>query len=153
MEELLAASLINRVAQPGVSTFPGNPYYGSLFQRPLAYYALVHEVAALTDFGRLPASPWLIERRSHIGNILQEGSRRAMAAAHIDLLAEILLCNHMLGLTINGDLLTGVDFLVARQHQDGSWGAQATPRANRTRHAVLTATAALLAYRATSRAH
>jgi len=153
MDELLDASLINRGAQRDVSPFPGQLLRRSPFQHPLAYYALVHEVAALTNFGRLPVSPWLMERRSRIGRILQEGSRRAMVSAHVDLLAEMLLCNHMLGLPVTGELRVGVDFLVASQRADGTWGEQTTPRANRMRHAVLTATAALLAYKTTSRAH
>jgi len=149
MDELLDASLINRVTQRGFLPFSGQPLSRSLFQHPLAYYALVHEVAALTDFGRLPLSPWLLERRVHIGRILQQGSRRAMASSDIDLLAEILLCNHMLGLPLTGELPLGADFLVASQRADGSWGEQATHRANRMRHAVQTATAALLAYKTT----
>jgi hypothetical protein len=154
MAELLDASLVNRVTQRDVSKLPGQPPHRSTFQRPLAYYALVHEVAALTDFGRLPPSPWLIERRSRIGRILQDGALRAMVSAHVDLLAEMLLCNHMLDLAMTGELLAGVDFLVASQHADGSWGEQVTsPHTNRVRHAVQTATAALLAYKTTSRAH
>lgn len=153
MGELLDASLINRVAQRDVLPFSGKLHNRSLFQRPFAYYALVHEVAALTDFGRLPVSPWLVERRSHIGRILQEGSRRAMVSSHVDLLAEMLLCNHMLGLPITGELRLGVDFLIASQRADGSWGEQVTHRANNMRHAVLTATAALLAYKTSKRVY
>ena len=153
MDELLDASLINRVVQRDVLPFSGQTHNRSLSQYPLAYYALVHEVAALTDFGRLPVSPWLEERRSHIGRILREGSRRAMRSSHVDLLAEILLCNHMLGLPIAGELRIGVDFLVASQQADGSWGEQITHRENRMRHAVLTATAALLAYKTSKRRH
>jgi hypothetical protein len=153
MDELLDASLINRVAQRDVLPFSGKLHNRSLFQYPLAYYALVHEVAALTDFGRLPVSPWLVERRSHIGRILQDGSRQAMMSSHVDLLAEIILCNHMLGLPITGELRLGVDFLIASQRADGSWGEQVTHRANSMRHAVLTATAALLAYKTSKRVY
>jgi hypothetical protein len=150
MSELLDASIINRATQNDLLMFGGPSLSRPLFQHPLAYYALVHEVAALTAFGDLPAPPWLLARRNIISSILQEGSRRAMAASDIDLLAEILLCNYMLGLPITGELRSGVHFLVANQHADGSWGEQMTHRTNRTRHAAQTATAALLAYQASS---
>jgi hypothetical protein len=147
MSELLNGSLINRSQQ--LFSNPGQPLNRSLFQHPLAYYAIVHEVAALTDFGRLPVPPWLVERRSHIGRILQEGLRQAMIASDIDLLAETILCNDMLRLPLTGELRRGVDFLLAAQRTDGSWGEQNTHRTNRTRHAAQTATAALLAYKTT----
>lgn len=150
IDNLLDASLVNRVANFDVSVSTVQPFNTPYLLQPLAYYALVHEVAALTDFGRIPVSPWLMDRRSHIQRILQRGSRQAMASAHVDLLAELILCNHMLGLPVKEDLLAGVGFLVASQHPDGTWGEQPTPRSNRVRHTVHTATAALLAYRSDS---
>lgn len=148
MDELLDASFIIQVALPAASrsTGPRPPD----FRHPLAYYALVHEVAALTDFGRLPLMPWLMARRGRIVQILEAGARLAMKAGKIDLLAELLLCNQMLGVPLSGTLQDCVGFLVENQLADGSWGEQRTPRANRRRHAVQTATAALLAYRATA---
>lgn len=147
MDALLDASLISSVTQPFDSTFVVEPARRSALRSRLEYYALVHEVAALTDFGRLPVSPWLIERRNQLGLILQQGVHRSMMSADVDLIAELLLCNHMLGLPLTGELRSGVGFLVANQHADGSWGQQATHRPNRSRHGVQTATAALLAYR------
>ena len=139
MDELLEASVINRVVRSNATT--------SSFQHPLVYYALVHEVAALTDFGRLPASPWLMERRARIGQILHAGAYHAIISKRTDLLAEILLCSHMLAAPVIGQLRAGVDFLVTSQHTDGTWGEQTTVRSNRVRHAVLTATAVLIAYK------
>jgi hypothetical protein len=137
IDGLLDAGLVNQVAR-------GEAW---LFGHPLDYYAVVHEVAVLTDFGRLPVSPWLMKRREHIAAILQEGARRAVDSGYVDLLAELLLCSDMLGLAMTGELRRGVGFIVASQRADGSWGEQATFRANRRRHAVQTATAALMAYR------
>lgn len=147
MKELMDASLISRITQPVGSRFATDPFGRPALQGRLEYYALIHEVAALTDFGHLQASPWLLERRILIGRILQQGARRTMASGDADLLAELLLCNHMLDLPLNGDLRSGIAFLVTSQQADGSWGKQETRRPNRSRHAVQTATAALLAYR------
>ena len=147
VDKLLVASLVNRVAQPLDSTLPTKPPGTQSLQSRLEYYALVHEIAALTDFGHLPASPWLTQRRPRIGPILRQGARWAILTTDIDLLAELLLCNHMLDLPLTGELRSGVGFLMASQHADGSWGQQATRRPHRSRHAVQTATAALLAYR------
>lgn len=147
VDRLLEASLSNYAAALGASPIPGQALGLPPFQQTFGYYAVVHEVAALTDFGRLPPSAWLKERRAALSRLLQEGARRAMLTNCVDLLAELLLCNHMLGLPLNGPLLTGVNFLVENQQADGSWGEQKTSRANPTRHAAQTATAALLAYR------
>lgn len=147
VEGLLETSLINYVAALGASPWPGQSLGVPPFQHTFGYYALVHEVAALTDFGRLPASAWLMDRRSQVNRILQEGARRAMMTDCVDLLAELLLCNHMLDLPLTGELRAGVEFLVENQRADGTWGEQKTLRANRTRHAVQTATAALMAYK------
>lgn len=147
MKELMNAGLVNRVTQRNASAAHRQPR----MLRPLAYYALIHEIAAMTEFGRLPAPPWLMARREALAEILQEGMRRARHSAHIDLLAEMLLCAHMLGLSMTADVRAGVDFLLANQREDGTWGEQATPRSNRTRHAVLTATAALLAFKTDNR--
>jgi hypothetical protein len=146
MDVLLDASLVSRVTQPAGLPFAAAPARRPPLLSRMQYYALVHEVAALTDFGHLPASSWLRERSSQLGLILQEGVRQSMMSADIDLLAELLLCNHMLGLSLTGPLRSGIDFLVTQQHADGSWGQQATHRQNRSRHSVQTATAALLAY-------
>lgn len=147
MDELLDASLISSVTQPVGSTFAVEPVRRPPIRSRMQYYALVHEVAALTDFGHLPASPWLSKRRNQLSLILQEGVRRSMMSADVDLMAELLLCNHMLGLPLTGQFRSGLGFLIAHQHADGSWGQQATHRLNRSRHGVQTATAALLAYR------
>ena len=117
------------------------------FRHPLFYYALVHEIAALTDFGRIPASAWLLDRKDAVGRVLREAVGPAMRSGQIDLLAELVLGNHMLGLAPAEELCAAIDYLLARQRSDGSWGEQATPRSNRSRHAAQTATAALLAYR------
>lgn len=150
LDELLDAGMINRVMRPVVSASLVRPPGRPPLLHPLGYYALIHEVAALTDFGRLPLSPWLLERRARLDVVLREGARRAMMSGQVDLLAEILLCHHMLKLPVTGELLVGVDFLLATQRADGSWGEQATLRPNHVRHTVLTATAALLAYRVTA---
>ena len=84
-----------------------------------------------------------------VDEVLAEGARRARAAGESDLLAELILCSHMLQLPLSGELAVGRDELVRRQRADGSWGKQRTFRSNRTRHAVQTATAALAVYRNT----
>jgi hypothetical protein len=147
MDVLLDASLISSVTQPVGSNLAIEPDRRPPLLSRMQYYALVHEVAALTDFGHLAASRWLSERRNQLGLILQEGVRRSMMTADVDLTAELLLCNYMLGLPMTGQFRSAVGFLIAHQHADGSWGQQATHRANRSRHSVQTATAALLAYR------
>lgn len=145
-ESLLGSSAISRMLQE-------SPPAPSNWRHPLFYYAVVHEVAALTDFGNLPPGEWLLQRRDAIGRQLIGGVHQAMATGQVDLLAELLLCLDMLGLA-NGELLRdGSHYLISRQQTDGSWGEQVqSSRENRVRHAVQTATAALIRYRSLSAA-
>jgi hypothetical protein len=143
-EELLEAGLVARLSGPGggAAKGPAPPPH-----HPLTYYALVHEVAALTDFGRLPPPAWLRARRDALAAVFREGVRLARESGEVDLLAELLLGSHLLGVAPAGELRAGVESLVASQEPDGSWGPQRTPRANPRRHAVQTAVAALMAWR------
>ena len=89
IDALLETSLINQVAGAGnLSVFGRGAAYPA-FRHPLFYYALVHEIAALTDFGRIPASAWLTGRRNAVGRVLREGVGPAMRSGQIDLLADV----------------------------------------------------------------
>ncbi len=112
---------------------------------PFVFYALVHEIALLTDFGALQPSPWLASRRAALLDLLEAGVRQALAAGSVDRLSELLLAMDILGGCGRPVVNEAVDFLVSTQLPDGSWGVQTRRRANPVRHAVQTATAALMA--------
>ena len=64
LDALLQETLIERIAQgnpPNLLT--PSPSEQAHQLSVLEVYAVVHEVVALTDFGRLPPSPWLAARR------------------------------------------------------------------------------------------
>lgn len=112
-------------------------------------YALVHELVALTDFGRLPVSPWLAERRDAVVEVLVEAVTWASEQRNHDLLAEAAVTLYFLGEPLRPQVRKALDMLLADQKPDGSWGTSTvSTRRNKDRHTVLTATAALLAYRA-----
>ncbi len=135
---LLDASIVNRVSQAA-----GLPPV-----TPLLCYALAHEIAISTDFGHVSPSAWLQSRRDPAGRLLDLCAGRAIESRRPDLLAEILLCRRMLVLGSTGIVRRGLALLLHSQDSLGTWGARPTPRDNPVRHAVQTATAALLAYRA-----
>ena len=117
-------------------------------------YALIHEVVALTDFGRLAPSPWLDERRDTIVAILLAALPWASAQRNWDLAAELMVTLYFLGQPLDAAIQGALDELAANQQPDGSWGASATTsRPNKIRHTVLTAAAALMAWRAWSEKH
>ena len=148
MENLLDTSLIQRIADGNPPVLDsGRP--SSAQQRrmsSLQVYALIHEVIALTDFGRLAPSPWLAERRDPVAGFLRKAVHQARANGNIDLLAEITGTLFFLDLPPNATVQTLLRELVKQQLPDGSWGNQPLDRQNRQRHAVLTATAALWVY-------
>lgn len=148
MDNLLGASLIERIAggNPPV-LYSGNT--ASAQQRrivSLQVYALIHEVIALTDFGRLAPPPWLAERRDAVVGFLGEAMHWAMAEGNIDLVAEIIGSLFFLEVPPNAAIHRLLHELVKHQLPDGSWGDLPLDRQNKQRHAVLTATAALWAY-------
>jgi hypothetical protein len=113
----------------------------------LELYALVHEIVALTDFGRLRAPPWLAQRRDAVAAYLDTAVAWAVATGNFDLAAELLICARLLHEPLTGNYHDAVVAIIAGQQDDGSWGIQATRRENKQRHAVITATTALWVYR------
>lgn len=151
LQGLLANSLIEQVVNhPQLITLPAAD--ATAQQRRAAtwlLYALVHEVIALTDFGRLAASPWLAARRDAVTAVLLEAVPWASAQQNRDLAAELLVTLYFLRQPLNPELQAALEELLANQQPDGSWGASATTgRQNKLRHTVLTCTAALMAWRA-----
>jgi hypothetical protein len=146
---LLSRSMIEQLnRQPMVLPGPGAPER-LVNTAGWWLYALVHELVALTDFGRLPASPWLTDRRDAVVDVLLEAVTWASAQRNHDLLAEVTVTLYFLGEPLRPPLQAALDKLLADQRPDGSWGASTvSTRRNKVRHTVLTASAALLAYRA-----
>jgi len=113
----------------------------------LELYALVHEIVALTDFGRLPPSQWLEQRRTAVVRHLGKAVTWAAAAGNFDLTAELLMSARLLHEPLTGNYRDVVLAIITGQQADGSWGAHNTWRENKQRHAVMTATTALWVYR------
>ena len=143
----LAASRIERVARGNPPVLPAT---GADPQQrraaSLELYALVHEIIALTDFGRDPVPPWLADRQEPLKRFLVQAVAWASAGATIDLLSELLLTARFIDAPLQGVLQDALQRLLSSQQADGSWGPDPTTgRANRYRHAAFTATTALRA--------
>ena len=149
LDGLLASSLVAQVARAGLPALP-LPAQGTedaWNMTTLLLSALVHEVIALTDFGRRPPSPWLAERRAALLPSLVDAVHWARAERNLDLACELVMTARFLGAPLHAELHGLKDELIASQQPDGDWGASpTTPRQNQVRHTVLTATATLWAY-------
>jgi hypothetical protein len=143
----LSASRIERIARgsppvlPAASADPQQRLAASLY-----LYALVHEIVALTDFGREPAPPWLAERLEPLQRFLVTAVAWAGEDGNVDLLSELLLTARFIDAPLQALSPDILQQLLSGQQADGSWGAYQTNRPNKRRHAVFTATAALLSY-------
>lgn len=140
-------SLIAQIGR-GYRLSPGmgmDPRTRSLKSQQL--YAVIHEVLALTGFGREVPGPWLAARRAALVEDLRRGVDWARAAGSVDLVAELLVSAHLLGEPLSGDLKSAAIWLAETQQPDGSWGAQSTARENQYRHATMTGVFALVIYR------
>jgi len=143
----LAASRIERIARgkppvlPAASADPPQRLAASL-----ELYALVHEIVALTDFGREPPPPWLEERLEPLRRFLVTAVAWAGEDGNVDLLSELLLTARFIDAPLQALSPDILQRLLSGQQDDGSWGTYQTNRPNKRRHAVFTATAALLSY-------
>jgi hypothetical protein len=148
LPQALANSRVEHIAQGRVPQLPTQEATGQqTTAAALELYALVHEIVALTDFGRLPATPWLAQRRTAVVRRLSEAVSWASASGNFDLAAELLMSLRLLQEPLTGNYQDAVLAILAGQQDDGSWGVQTTRRDNKRRHAVLTATTALWVYR------
>jgi hypothetical protein len=147
VDGLIANSLVAQVARAGLPALPAQAADDARHTATLLLSALVHEVIALTDFGRRPPAPWLTERRAALLPSLVDAVRWARAERNLDLACELVMTARFLGAPLYAELHGLKDELIASQQPDGDWGASpTTPRQNRLRHTVLTATATLWAY-------
>jgi hypothetical protein len=145
---VLAKSRIERIAQGLAPQLPPQGVPEQLrTAASLELYALVHEIVALTDFGRLQVPPWLAQRRAAVARYLGEAVTWTAAAGNFDLTAELLMSARLLQEPLTGNYRDAVLAIIAGQQDDGSWGSHTTRRKNKQRHAVLTATTALWVYR------
>ncbi|MGB5338549.1 MAG: hypothetical protein WBO06_05590 [Gammaproteobacteria bacterium] len=147
LDKLLHASMIERIATGHPPVLHSGQASAQQRRRSrLQVYALIHEIIALTDFGRLAPPPWLAARRDAVVAFLDRAMQQAGDGDNIDLLAEIIGSLHFLEVPPNATIHNLLHELVKHQLPDGSWGNQPLDRQNKQRHAVLTATAALWAY-------
>jgi len=143
----LSASRIERIARgnppvlPAASADPQQRLAASL-----ELYALVHEIVALTDFGREPPTGWLAGRLEPLQRFLVTAVAWAGEDGNVDLLSELLLTARFIDAPLQALSPDVLRQLLSGQQADGSWGAYQTNRPNKRRHAVFTATAALLSY-------
>ncbi|MGD2081693.1 MAG: hypothetical protein PVF91_01935 [Chromatiales bacterium] len=145
---LLGRSMIARVASAAYPVpLPSSVSGVERGRIGLLFYELVHEVLALTDFGRRPLPAWLEQRRDVLGGLLGRAARWASGGENFDLLSELLVTMHLLGLPLHGAVDREVAVVVAAQRPDGTWGPCSPSRQNMERHAVLTSVAALWVYR------
>ena len=144
VDAALSASRIAHIARgppPALPAASANP--SQRLAASLHLYALVHEIIALTDFGRQPPPDWLESRLEPLNRFLLEAIAWAGRAGNVDLLSELLLSARFLDAPLQEILPDALQQLLAGQQDDGSWGAYETHRPNKLRHAVFTATAAL----------
>ena len=147
LEAALADSRIERIARgtpPSLPTASANPQ--QRLAASLHLYALVHEVIALTDFGRQPPPEWLENRLEPLNRYLAEAIAWTGSIGNVDLLSELLLTARFIGAPLQAVLPDTLQLLLDSQREDGSWGAYETRRPNKRRHAVFTATTALWSY-------
>jgi hypothetical protein len=144
VDAALSASRIEHIARgrlPALPAASANPQ--QRLAASLHLYALVHEIIALTDFGRQPPPDWLESRLEPLKRFLVEAIVWTGRTGNVDLLSELLLSARFIDTPLQEILPDALKQLLAEQQDDGSWGTYKTHRPNKLRHAVFTATTAL----------
>jgi hypothetical protein len=115
-------------------------------------YNITHEIIALTDFGALPPPPVMLAQHAHYARLLDAAISWATQASALDVLAELVFCTHLLGVSDLPALPAAVALITSRQQEDGSFGITNPDRPDGRRHGVLTSLLALKTLSKNSRA-
>jgi hypothetical protein len=106
--------------------------------------AITHLVYTLNDYGRYLLSPQLLPQEYEF---LKSNMDVPLLAGDAELLGEFIDSLRCLGVTeSDADLSRGMEFLLARQNSDGSWGDMNEPDAHIRYHTTWTAMDALREY-------
>jgi hypothetical protein len=111
-------------------------------------YALYHEIAPVTDLGRGPVRGFSDDQVQFARRVLPALLERSRSAGDTDAVAEVLITASLLGERRRSFYGEGIEWLVARQREDGTYRdararAPAPPPAP-FRHAILVVSWALL---------
>lgn len=108
-------------------------------------YAITHVVYTLNDYSLYRLSPrWLPEEYEY----LKAGLRQALATDDPEMLGEIMDSLRAFGMTSRHPLIReGMEYLMARQNADGSWGDLETENIYQRYHPTWTAMDGLREYR------
>jgi hypothetical protein len=94
-------------------------------------YELTHEIYALFEYGdKLDTSPFSPEDVEYLHVVLPELTRRYVERNNPDLVAELVECQHYLRMHQDPSYRGAVEFLLAAQNGDGSWGSYGRQRQN-----------------------
>ncbi|MGA1842036.1 MAG: DUF6895 family protein [bacterium] len=109
----------------------------------LTLYYLTHEIFCLTDFGELPPPSIITNNQAFFSEFFDKTIHWSMAIGHTDLLAELIMCVKLLDLKDVPSFQQGVEFILSRQEDNGSFGITNPTLPNIYRHGVLVSIMAL----------
>ncbi|MGA1864789.1 MAG: DUF6895 family protein [bacterium] len=120
---------------------PINPDYVN--PMTLTLYYLTHEIFCLTDFGELPPPSIITNNQAFFSEFFDKTIQWSIAIGHTDLLAELIMNVKMLELKDVPSFQQGVEFILSRQEDNGSFGITNPTLPNIYRHGVLVSIMAL----------
>ncbi len=109
----------------------------------ITIYDITHEIFSLTDFGEIPPPPIFSENQVFFSELFDRSIKWAIVAEHVDVLAEIIMCVKLLHLEDVPSMDRGINYILSRQEEDGSFGVTNPGRKNIRRHGVLVSIMAL----------
>lgn len=110
----------------------------------ITVYDVTHEIFSLVDFGEIPPPYIIVENEAFFSELFDHIIKWAIAAGHVDVLAEAIMCVKILDLKDIPSMQSGIDFIISRQEKDGSFGVTNPGRPNVYRHGILVSIMALV---------
>lgn len=112
----------------------------------LTIYHMTHEIFALTNFGEYPKPPVIENHESFFSEFFEKAIQWTISINNVDLLGEIIMCVKMLDLKDVPSIQKGIDFILSKQEDNGTFGITNPTLPNIYRHGILVAMMTLSIY-------
>jgi hypothetical protein len=103
----------------------------------LTTYHITHEIFSLTNFGEYPPPSVIKKNKAFFSKFFDNAIRWTISIENVDLLGELIMCVKMLDIKDVPCLHQGIQYIISRQQDDGSFGVTNPSMPNVYRHGTL----------------
>jgi hypothetical protein len=112
----------------------------------LTTYHITHEIFCLTNFGEYPQPSVIKKNKAFFSFFFDKAIRWTITIENVDLLGELIVCVKMLDIKDVPSLHQGIQYIISRQQDDGSFGVTNPSMPNVYRHGTIISMMALSSF-------